>query len=100
MKSAKLEGQIKQLQEGLRSKEEIITTLKDESSTIIIRNDEYKVKLDTHNGVIGELHSKVSALQSKLLRKRIREDAFFDMDEVYTDKDQSKTVKTLIEQKT
>ncbi|CAI2387157.1 unnamed protein product [Moneuplotes crassus] len=82
LKAAKFEGQVNQLQAALHSKEEVLNMLKAESSTIIIKNDEYKLKLDTHNGIIEELHSRVSSLQSKLSKKKIQEDRFISLKQI------------------
>lgn len=93
MKTAKFEGQVNQLESSSKAKDEIISTLKDENSTIIIKNDEVKSKLDLQKGTVATLEAKVVKLHSKISKKRIREDIFVNMKEIYDEESTEKTEK-------
>ena len=87
-KSAKFEGQTNQLKEVCQAKDEIIETLKSENWEIIIKNEEYKEKLNSFNKIIDEQQTLISKLHSKLSQKKIRDDTVVNIQEIYEEKNE------------
>ena len=87
-KSAKFEGQTNQLKEVCQAKDEIIETLKSENWEIIIKNENYKEKLNSFNKIIDEQQTLISKLHSKLSQKKIRDDTVVNIQEIYEEKNE------------
>jgi myosin heavy subunit len=93
VRSAKFEGQVNQLTESSLAKDELIEILKKENSTIIVKNDELKSKLDHLQSVIDIHEAKSVEMQKLVASKMVKENSLLDVDEMFDSQPQQQKEK-------